>query len=127
MSLNLHEKASRFVSNAKMMACDMQSNGVLATLKAEAKNVTGAITLGKIGMEAIAALILIVIWVLIPQIGSAITDNMPTINESSDWFGYTDSGIDLWSQIEPMLRVCIIVIIVALILKVIYDLRDQNN
>lgn len=127
MSLNLHEKASRFVSNAKMMACDMQTNGVLATLKTEVKNVTGAVTLGKIGMEAIAALILIVIWVLIPQIGSAITDNMPDIAEGSDWANYTNSGIELWSQIEPMLRVCIIVIIVALILKVIYDLRDQNN
>lgn len=127
MSLNLHEKASRFVSNAKMMACDMQTNGVLATLKTEVKNVTGAVTLGKIGMEAIAALILIVIWVLIPQIGSAITDNMPDIAAGSDWANYTNSGIELWSQIEPMLRVCIIVIIVALILKVIYDLRDQNN
>lgn len=127
MKLNLHEKAHRFVSNAKMMACDMQTNGVLATLKTEVKNANGAVTLGKIGMEAIAALILIVIWVLIPQIGSAITDNMPAINSSSEWAEYAGSGTELWGQIEPMLRVCIIVIIVALILKVIYDLRDQNN
>lgn len=126
MNLNLHEKANRFVSNAKMMACDMMNNGVLATLKQEAKNIDGAVTLMKIGVEAIAALILIVIWVLIPQIGSAIEDNMPAINETSQWAS-SPAGYELWAQIEPMLRVCIIVVIVALVLKVIYDLRQSSN
>lgn len=123
----MNAKLANFCHNVKSLACDMQANGIIPALKAEAKNVSGAITLGKIGMEAIAALILIVIWVLIPQIGSAITDNMPAINESSDWLKYSNSGIELWAQVEPMLRVCIIVIIVALILKVIYDLKGSGN
>lgn len=108
------------------MACDMQAEGIIPTLKSELKNVDGAITLMKIGIEAISALILIVIWVLIPQIGSAIEDNMPSIDSASEWAS-SPAGYDLWVQIEPMLRVCIIVVIVALVLKVIYDLRGAGS
>lgn len=123
----MNAKLANFCHNVKSLACDMQAYGIIPALKAEVKNVSGAITLGKIGMEAVSALILIVIWVLIPQIGSAITDNMPDIADGSTWANYTNSGIELWAQVEPMLRVCIIVIIVALILKVIYDLKGSGN
>lgn len=123
----MNNKVHAFCSNTKALACDMMSNGVMPTLKKELASVDGAITLGKIGMEAISALILIVIWVLIPQIGSAITDNMPSISADSAWNNVTSSGIELWGQVEPMLRVCVIVVIVALILKVIYDLKGSGS
>lgn len=119
-------KIENLKKGTKIMACDMQAEGIIPTLKSEMKNVDGAVTLMKIGVEAIAALILVVIWVLIPQIGSAITDNMPSINETSQWAS-SPAGYDLWAQIEPMLRVCVIVVIVALVLKVIYDLRGSGS
>lgn len=126
MKINVHAKIQSLNAGAKSMACAMMGHGVLHTLKEEFKNVDGAVTLMKIGIEAIAALILIVIWVLIPQIGSAIEDNMPAINETSQWAN-SPAGYELWAQIEPMLRVCIIVVIVALVLKVIYDLRQTSG
>lgn len=124
--MKIHAKLESLSVGAKSMACAFMGHGVLTTLKEEAKNIDGAVTLMKIGVEAIAALILIVIWVLIPQIGSAIEDNMPAINSTSEWAA-SPAGYDLWAQIEPMLRVCIIVVIVALVLKVIYDLRQSSN
>lgn len=123
--MKIHAKLESLSFGAKSMACAMMGHGILTTLKDEVKNIDGAVTLMKIGVEAIAALILIVIWVLIPQIGSAIEDNMPSINETSQWAS-SPAGYDLWAQIEPMLRVCIIVVIVALVLKVIYDLRQNS-
>lgn len=123
--MKIHAKLESLSFGAKSMACAMMGHGILTTLKDEVQNIDGAVTLMKIGVEAIAALILIVIWVLIPQIGSAIEDNMPAINSTSEWAA-SPAGYDLWAQIEPMLRVCIIVVIVALVLKVIYDLRQNS-
>lgn len=111
------------------MAKRSMTNGFTKTIKEELANADGKINMTRIGMEAIGVLVLVVIWTLIPQIGNAITAGMPTIPSGSGW-DVAPNGTSLWTQAEPMLRICVIVLIAALILAVIFELRaggKQSN
>lgn len=98
------------------------SNGFIKTMKGEFTNTEGKINMIRLGSEAIGVLTLVIIWSLIPQIGNAVTSGMPAIDPSSGW-AEAANGTALWMQAEPMLRICVIVLIAALILAVIFELR----
>ena len=106
------------------LAQKMKNNGIAETLKEEFSNAHGAVTLSRLAFEAIGALILIIILILVPRLGSTIEDGMPAINETSQWAGA--SGVDVWGQLEPMFTVAAIVIVIGMVIRVIYGLRDAN-
>ncbi|MDD3098878.1 MAG: hypothetical protein PHW36_00820 [Bacilli bacterium] len=95
-------------------------------LKQTVLNESGAVNMTLLGAEAIGILILVVIWTIIPYIGSTLTEAIPAINESSAWYGVSD-GASLWIQAEPMLRICVIVVIVGLVLSVVLTLRKGKQ
>ena len=103
----------------------IRSKGFLKHYAEEFKNAEGAVSIGKIAAECISILILIVVLVLIPQIGSAIEDNMPPMNATSAWKEYAGNGADTWGTVSPLVTVCVIVCLIGLVLKVIYDLRQN--
>lgn len=110
----------------KTLATKAMTNGFMKTIKEEAKNREGKVNMARLGVEAIGILVLVVIWTLIPQIGNAITSGMPALPEGSAW-GTAANGTSLWIQAEPMLRICVIVLIAALILAVIFELRASKR
>lgn len=106
-------------------AKEVRSEGFLKHYAAEFAKASGAVSISKIAAECISILILIVVLVLIPQIGSAVEDNMPDIPANSSWTEFTDTGASTWGQISPLITVCVIVCLIGLVLKVIYDLRQN--
>lgn len=111
-----------FSMSIKTLAAKAMTNGFINTIKEEAKNREGKVNMARLGVEAIGVLVLVVIWTLIPQIGAAITTGMPDLPAGSAWAA-AGNGTSLWIQAEPMLRICVIVLIAALILAVIFELR----
>ena len=94
----------------------------IANHDAEGKKVNMAM----IGAEAVSILVLIVIFMIIPFIGNAISEAMGEIT-SGAWSS-APNGSALWTTIAPILQTACIVVVVGLILKVIYDLRaGQRN
>lgn len=104
------------------LAKQSMSNGFIKTMKGEFANTEGKINMARLGAEAIGVLTLVIIWTLIPQIGNAVTSGMPTIDPSSGWADVAN-GTSLWQNAEPLLRVCVVVLIASLILAVIFELR----
>ena len=74
------------------LAQKMMNNGIAETLKEEFSNAHGAVTLSRLAFEAIGALILVIILILVPRLGSTIESGMPAIPEGSEWAGA--SGAD---------------------------------
>ena len=108
------------------LAVKAMSQGYINTLKEEMKDAHGAVTISKIGFEAIGILVLVVVWLLIPFLGNAITTAMGTLPEGSAWAN-APKGAEMWTSIAPILQTAVIVVIVGLILKVIYDLRANRS
>ena len=106
-------------------AVAVKQEGFFQHYKEALKNTHGAVNIGMIAAEAISILILIVVLVLIPTIGSAVGDNMPEISNTSAWHEYADSGASTWGQVSPLITVAVIVCIIGLVLKVIYDLKRK--
>lgn len=106
-------------------AKEVRSKGFLKHYAEEFKKAEGAVSIGKIAAECISILILIVVLVLIPQIGSAIEDNMPAIDANSSWKEYAGNGAETWGTVSPLITVCVIVALIGMVLKVIYDLRQN--
>lgn len=108
------------------LAVKAMSQGYINTLKEEMKDAHGAVTISKIGFEAIGILVLVVVWLLIPFLGNAITTAMGNIDNTSEWYN-APAGAEMWTSIAPILQTAVIVVIVGLILKVIYDLRANRG
>lgn len=108
------------------LAVKAMSQGYINTLKEEMKDAHGAVTISKIGFEAIGILVLVVVWLLIPFLGNAITTAMGNIDANSEWAN-APAGAEMWTSIAPILQTAVIVVIVGLILKVIYDLRANRS
>lgn len=108
-------------------ALAVKSEGFVNHYKQAFADAHGVVSIGMIAAEAISILILIVVLVLIPTIGSAIEDNMPAINSTSHWAEYTGAGASTWGQVSPLITVAVIVCIIGLVLKVIWDLKRNNN
>lgn len=106
-------------------AKEVRTKGFLKHYAEEFKKAEGAVSIGKIAAECISILILIVVLVLIPQIGSAIEDNMPAIENTSAWHEYAGEGATTWGTVSPLVTVCVICCLIGLVLKVIYDLRQN--
>lgn len=108
------------------LAQKMMNNGIAETLKEEFSNAHGAITLSRLAFEAIGALILVIILLLVPRLGSAIESGMPALPEGSEWAGAT-GGAEMWGQLEPMFTVAAIVIVIGMVIRVIYGFREIAN
>ena len=111
----------------------------------------GSVDMSKIGHEAIGVLALIVIFTIIPIVGSLISSSLviPNITETvfvgykdpinnttpvyenisklSPWVDGMPSGINLWEQIGPIFQISAVIVIVGFILKVIYDFKTSNG
>lgn len=109
-----------------MLAHRSMANGFFNTMKNEFANTEGRVNMARLGTEAVGILVLVVIWTLIPQIGNAVTTGMPAIPAGSGWAGAAN-GSSLWLSAEPMLRVAVIVLVAALILAVIMELRQAKS
>lgn len=108
-------------------AMQVKAEGFLNHYKRELADAKGAVTISKIGLEAVGILVLIVILILIPTIGNAIQAAMPTIAESSAWAEFTEDAANLYGSVAPIITVCVLVCLVGLVLKVIFDLRANKN
>ena len=84
----------------------------------------GSVDMSKIGHEAIGVLALIVIFTIIPIVGSLIENSM-SLPDGSKWANVT-SGIKLWEQIGPIFKIAAVIVIVGFILKIIYDFKTSN-
>jgi len=100
--------------------------GFKQTIKEEIKNREGKVSMAMIGAEAVSILVLIVVFMIIPFIGSAIENAMGAIPANSNWANSPD-GTGLWKSVAPILQTACIVVVVGLILKVIYDLRQNQK
>lgn len=105
----------------------VHEEGFLTHYKREFANAKGAVTISKIGMECVGILVLIVVLILIPTIGAAITAAMPTIESTSPWAGHEGDAAGLWDSVAPIVTVCVLVCLVGLVLKVIFDLRQARS
>lgn len=114
-------------SNLVLKAKMVHEEGFLNHYKREFADAKGAVTVSKIGLEAVGILVLIVILILIPTIGSAIQSAMPTIESTSPWAGHEGDAAGLWESVAPIITVCVLVCLVGLVLKVIFDLRAAKN
>ena len=115
--------SSTLMLKAKMV----HEEGFLTHYKREFANAHGAVTISKIGMECVGVLVLIVVLILIPNIGAAITAAMPKMADKSPWAGHEGDAAGLWSSVSPIVTVCVLVCLVGLVLKVIFDLRQTRN
>lgn len=111
------------LKRVQALANKMMTNGISATLKEEFSNAHGAVTLSRLAFEAIGALILVIILILVPRLGSTIESGMPDLPAESAWGNGT--GAEMWGQLEPMFTVAAIVIVIGMVIRVIYGLRDQ--
>lgn len=102
----------------------MMNNGIVKTLKEEFSNAHGAVTMSRLAFEAIGALILVIILILVPRLGATIEDGMPALPDNSTWS--STAGGDIWGQLEPMFTVAALVIVVGIIIRVVYALREAN-
>ena len=131
--------------------------GFKQTMAEEIANHEGKVNMAMIGAEAVSVLVLIVIFMIIPFIGNAITTAMSIpakfiergsaegthtsaglpatgaeathiLNPAwTEWYEVAN-GVELWTTLAPILQTACIVVVVGLILKVIYDLRaGQKN
>lgn len=100
--------------------------GFKQTMKEEIKNREGRVSMAMIGAEAVSILVLIVVFMIIPFIGQAISNAMGNIDVNSPWAN-APNGTSLWSSVAPILQTACIVVVVGLILKVIYDLRQNQK
>jgi hypothetical protein len=82
----------------------------------------GAVSMTTIGKEAIGILVLIVIWAIIPEVGVIITNGFNRDCSRTD-FGkaYDVTDLYFWMQAPAPF----IVLIVVLILRIIYDLKQN--
>lgn len=104
---------------------ELHGNLITKGLKQLMLDECGAVTMSKIGYEAIGILVLVVIWAIIPEVGVIITQNLNANTTGTEWAD-APSAAGLWTQTAPMMQACIIIVIVGLILKVIYDLRQNR-
>lgn len=111
------------LKRVQALANKMKTNGISATLKEEFSNAHGAVTLSRLAFEAIGALILVIILVLVPRLGSTIETGLGALPEGTNWSA--GSGAEMWGQLEPMFTVAAIVIVIGMVIRVIYGLRDQ--
>ena len=95
--------------------------GFKKTMAEEIANHEGKVNMAMIGAEAVSILVLIVVFMIIPFIGNAITEAMGSIT-TGPWSN-APNGAGLWGSVAPILQTACIVVVVGLILKVIYDLR----
>lgn len=122
------------IKNTYRRRHEIQANLILNGFKQVMLDECGSVSVSKIGQEAIGVLVLVVIFAIIPMVGDIITRNLaisdvPGINGTkvaSPWAS-SPSGLSLWNQTAPILQAAIIIVIVGLILKVIYDLRVGNE
>lgn len=119
-------KSDKYLTRCQKLATKMMNNGIVNTLKEEFSNAHGAVTMSRLAFEAIGALILVIILILVPRLGAAIEDGMPAISDNSSWAGAADGGA-MWAQLEPMFTVAALVIIIGMVIRVVYGLRDAGN
>ncbi len=119
-------KSDKYLTRCRNLATKMMNNGIKNTLKEEFSNAHGSVTMRQLAFEAIGALILVVILILVPRLGASIEDGLPAIPENSSWVGTTDGG-SIWGQLEPMFTVAALVIIIGIVIRVVYGLRDAGN
>lgn len=117
-------KSDKYLTRCQNLATKMMNNGIVKTLKGEFSNAHGAVTMGRLAFEAIGALIFVIILILVPRLGATIESGMPALPSDSSWG--SASGGEVWSQLEPMFTVAALVIVVGMIIRVVYALRDTN-
>lgn len=115
---------SKFVNNLKQtwnnrdqILSDVQTVG----LKGAITNAKGAISMTKLGAEVIGIVILCVIVAICPVICDAITKALP--NVTGDWGDVTANS--MFTTLIPMVQVCAIILIAALVIKAIYDFKKN--
>ena len=119
---------------------EIQANFYFNGFKQVMLDECGSVSVSKIGQEAIGILILVVIFAIVPMLGSIVSLNLnvpPTIQRynvsnaqmetvANPWSS-VPNGTAMWAQVAPILQAAIIIIIIGLILKVIYDLRSGTS
>lgn len=118
------KKMKKYAERVNALAHKMMSHGIAATLKEEFANAHGSVTLSRLAFEAIGALILVIILLLVPRLGSTIEEGLPDLPAESAWGNFSGSG--LWGQLEPMFTVAAIVIIIGMVIRVIYGLKNTE-
>lgn len=114
-------------SKLMQKAMMVKAEGFFNHYKRELAEASGAVTISKIAFEAIGILVLIIVLVLIPVIGNAVETAMPAPESTSPWAEFVGGGAAMWGTVSPILTVCVLVCIVGLVLKVIWDLKKNNN
>lgn len=114
-------------SKLMQKAMQVKAEGFLNHYRRELADAHGAVTISKIAFEAIGILVLIIVLVLIPVIGNAVETAMPAPDPTSPWADFIGQGATMWGTVAPIITVCVLVTIVGLVLKVIWDLKKNNN
>ena len=96
---------------------DVQTAG----LKSAITNAKAKVSMTTLGAEVIGIVILCVIIAICPVICDKIATALPTTNGS--WGDVTANS--LFTTLIPMVQVCAIILIAALVIKAIYDFKKQ--
>jgi len=69
---------------------------------------------------AIGILTLIAVFSVIPVVGSSIENSMPDVGATSQWNSSVNtdlpSGADIWSQLAPLLLLCVLALVIGLVI-----------
>lgn len=104
-------------ANRDQIRADVQTVG----LRGAISNAKAKVSMTTLGAELIGIVILCVIVAICPVICDAIVSALP--NTTGDWGDVTANS--LFTTLVPMVSVAAIILIAALIIKVIYDLRKN--
>lgn len=68
---------------------------------------------------AIGMVSLIVVFSLVPVLGSSVDQAMPELPTDSPWNNQTTTGYDLWKTVGPLIALAAIIAVVAVIMKML--------
>ena len=105
-------------SNRDQLRADIQTVG----FKNAVTNAKAKVSMTTLGAELIGIVILCVIVAICPVICDAIVKALP--NTTGDWGDVTANS--LFTTLVPMVSVCAIILLAALVIKAIYDFRKNN-
>lgn len=89
----------------------------------------GAMSIDGLAKEAIAVLILIIIFAIVPKIGMMVTSslsNVSTVDKATQTaWSHAPDGAALWTQMAGIIQIAALILIVAIIIRAIYQFKQN--
>ena len=125
--MSFKQKCTAVVSRGHQLRDDLATRGFKHLMLDEC----GSMSIDGLAKEAIAVLVLIIIFAIVPKIGMMVSGSLSNVgtvdaNITKAWAGAPD-GAALWTQMAGIIQIAAVILIVAVIIRAIYRFKQQST